>query len=205
MESAGKTVDDETLREAMKENGIGRPSTRAAIIETLFKRRYIYRERKNIMASQAGIDLIATINQELLKSAKLTGIWENKLRRIERGEYSAAEFIDELKRQINEIVLNVLNDNSSKRIEVAEDTSDKKTVKSTTESKPRKPRKKKEPLTSVEQIKCPVCGEGHLMKGKSAYGCSNYASGCHTLFPFSDYPADLTPDKLASMIKKKKS
>ncbi len=205
MESAGKTVDDETLREAMKENGIGRPSTRAAIIETLFKRRYIYRERKNIMASQAGIDLIATINQELLKSAKLTGIWENKLRRIERGEYSAAEFIDELKRQINEIVLNVLNDNSSKRIEVAEDTSDKKTVKSTTESKPRKPRKKKEPLTSVEQIKCPVCGEGHLMKGKSAYGCSNYASGCHTLFPFSDYPADLTPDKLASMINKKKS
>ncbi len=129
MESAGKTVDDETLREAMKENGIGRPSTRAAIIETLFKRRYIYRERKNIMASQAGIDLIATINQELLKSAKLTGIWENKLRRIERGEYSAAEFIDELKRQINEIVLNVLNDNSSKRIEVAEDTSDKKNSK----------------------------------------------------------------------------
>ena len=88
METAGRTVDDEELRDAMKENGIGRPSTRAAIIETLFARRYIYRERKNILATQAGIDLIATIQEELLKSAKLTGLWENKLRRIERGEYS---------------------------------------------------------------------------------------------------------------------
>ncbi|MDE7125719.1 MAG: DNA topoisomerase 3, partial [Muribaculaceae bacterium] len=110
MESAGKTVDDEALREAMKENGIGRPSTRAAIIETLFKRRYIYRERKNIMASQAGIDLIATINEELLKSAKLTGLWENKLRRIERGQYDPAMFIDELKTLISDIVINVLRD-----------------------------------------------------------------------------------------------
>lgn len=116
MESAGKMVDDEELREAMKENGIGRPSTRATIIETLFKRRYIYRERKNILATQAGIDLIATINEELLKSAKLTGIWENKLRRIERGDYSANEFIAELKEQISSIVVSVLSDNSSKRI-----------------------------------------------------------------------------------------
>ena len=110
-------MDDEELREAMKENGIGRPSTRAAIIETLFKRRYIYRERKNIQASQAGIDLIATINEELLKSAKLTGLWENKLRRIERGEFSAAEFISELKVLINDIVINVLSDNTSRHIE----------------------------------------------------------------------------------------
>lgn len=126
MESAGKTVDDETLREAMKENGIGRPSTRAAIIETLFKRRYIYRQRKNIMASQAGIDLINTIHDELLKSAKLTGIWENKLRRIERGQYSAAEFIDELKVMINEIVLNVLRDQSQRHINVEEEKPVKK-------------------------------------------------------------------------------
>lgn len=120
MESAGKNVDDEELREAMKENGIGRPSTRAAIIETLFKRRYIYRERKNIVATQAGIDLIATIDQELLKSAKLTGIWERRLRLIEKGDYSPAEFIAELKAQISEIVINVLSDNSARRIEVAE-------------------------------------------------------------------------------------
>ena len=208
METAGKTVDDEELRDAMKENGIGRPSTRAAIIETLFKRRYIYRERKNIMASQAGIDLIATINQELLKSAKLTGIWENKLRRIERGDYSAAEFIDELKAQINEIVINVLNDNSARRI-IVEGVIDEKEQKQSTKGKksesstktPRKPRVK---LTSYEQIQCPVCKTGHIVKGKSAFGCSNYASGCKTIFSFSEFAETLTPDQLSKAIKKKK-
>lgn len=129
MELAGKTVDDEELREAMKENGIGRPSTRAAIIETLFKRRYIYRERKNIMASQAGIDLISTINEELLKSAKLTGIWENKLRRIERGAYDPATFISELKELISQIVINVLSDNSDRKIAVDEEQTTGKTRK----------------------------------------------------------------------------
>jgi len=135
METAGKTVDDEELRDAMKENGIGRPSTRAAIIETLFKRHYLYRERKNIMATQAGIDLIATINEELLKSAKLTGLWENKLRRIERGRYSPAEFIAELKTLIRQIVINVLSDNSGRRIITsAPDTS----VSSSPKKSPRK-------------------------------------------------------------------
>ncbi len=203
MESAGKTVDDEQLREAMKENGIGRPSTRAAIIETLFKRKYIYRERKNIMASQAGIELIATINQELLKSAKLTGIWENKLRRIERGEYKASEFIDELKNQINEIVINVLNDNSSKRIIVAEEVKTK-SKSETKKSDSEVTRKRSKPVKSLDQIPCPVCGSGHLVKGHSAYGCSNYAAGCKVLFPFSEYPAELTPAKLAAAIKKLK-
>ncbi len=138
METAGKTVDDEELRDAMKENGIGRPSTRAAIIETLFKRRYLYRERKNIMATQAGIDLIATINEELLKSAKLTGLWENKLRRIERGQYSPAEFIAELKTLIRQIVINVLSDNSGRRII----TSAPDTPSSATSSPRKSPRKK---------------------------------------------------------------
>ena len=118
METAGRTVDDEELREAMKENGIGRPSTRAAIIETLFKRGFLRRERKNILPTQAGIELISTIGQELLKSAKLTGIWENKLRRIERGEFQASEFLEELKMQVREIVHDVLNDSSHHRIEV---------------------------------------------------------------------------------------
>lgn len=209
MESAGKTVDDEELREAMKENGIGRPSTRAAIIETLFKRRYIYRERKNIMASQAGIDLIATINQELLKSAKLTGLWENKLRRIERGEYSGAEFINELKQQISEIVVNVLNDTSSHRIETHQDEPEeqekgkKKKSDSGNSNKPkRQPRKKAEPITSIEQIKCPVCKKGHLVKGRSAYGCSRWGEGCTTTWKFEEFPADVVPEKLAKMIKK---
>lgn len=116
METAGKTVDDEALRDAMKENGIGRPSTRAAIIETLFKRGYIRRERKNIAATPAGIELIDTIHEELLKSAKLTGMWENKLRRIERGDYAASDFIAELKQMISQIVISVLSDNSARRI-----------------------------------------------------------------------------------------
>lgn len=123
MESAGKTVDDETLREAMKENGIGRPSTRAAIIETLFRRRYIQRQRKSITATQAGIDLIDTINEEILKSAKLTGLWENKLRRIERGEFSAAEFITELKGMMQQIVVSVLSDNSNRQIDAGQNLS----------------------------------------------------------------------------------
>ena len=198
MESAGKTVDDDELREAMKENGIGRPSTRAAIIETLFKRRYIYRERKNIMASQAGIDLIATIRDELLKSAKLTGIWENKLRRIERGDYSAAEFIAELKTQIGEIVINVLNDNSARRIETTADDKDGDKPKPQPKTK-RAPRKKK--IESLDAIPCPVCGKGHIIKGRTAYGCSLYAGGCSCRLPFDQYPATLTPAQLAKKIK----
>lgn len=197
MESAGKTVDDEELREAMKENGIGRPSTRAAIIETLFKRKYIYRERKNIMASQAGIDLIATINEELLKSAKLTGLWENKLRRIERGDYSASEFISELKTQISEIVLNVLSDNSARRIMIEPDS-----VAKTKDKDKKAQAKVSQRIKNLEQIKCPKCGEGHLLKGKTAYGCSLFRSGCDLKLTFDDYPSDLTPAKLYSKIKK---
>ena len=209
MESAGKTVDDEELREAMKENGIGRPSTRAAIIETLFRRGYIYRQRKNIMASQAGIDQIATIKEELLKSAKLTGIWENKLRRIERGDYSAAEFIDELKQQISEIVLAVLSDNSQRKIVVETDaaTTRGKNAGSPTETsqadKPKAPAKKRAPaVKSLEQISCPLCGKGTLLKGRAAYGCSEFRSGCALRLPFEEYPADLTPAKLNAAIKK---
>lgn len=194
MESAGKTVDDEELREAMKENGIGRPSTRAAIIETLFKRRYIVRERKNIVATQAGIELIATIDEELLKSAKLTGLWENKLRRIERGQYSAGEFIGELKAMINEIVINVLNDNSNRRIAVEEIKPENKTV---ADKKPRSPRYK-----SVGEIPCPLCGQGHLLKGNSAFGCSRYREGCVLRLPFTDYSPELTPTRLATKIRK---
>ncbi len=192
MESAGKTVDDEKLREAMKENGIGRPSTRSAIIETLFKRRYIYRERKNIMASQAGIELIATINQELLKSAKLTGIWENKLRRIERGEYLAGDFIAELKSLVSDIVISVLSDNSSKKIEIIDELKDSKLKKKTSSDKKR--------ITKFEQVKCPKCGKGHILKGKAAFGCSEYKAGCDLRLSFDEYPETLTPTKLNKMI-----
>ena len=136
METAGKFVDNEELREAMKENGIGRPSTRAAIIETLFKRRYIRKERKSLFPTLAGIQLIDTIKEPLLKSAELTGLWENKLRKIERGEFLASQFIDELKALINDIVLNVLRDNDSSSIAV--DTDDPK------KTPPKKPRNAKQ-------------------------------------------------------------
>ena len=116
METAGSTVEDEDLRESLKANGIGRPSTRAAIIEILYKRGYIRKERKSLRATQAGIDLISTIKDELLKSAKLTGIWEGRLRQIESGNYSASQFIEQLKQMISEITINVLRDNSSQII-----------------------------------------------------------------------------------------
>jgi DNA topoisomerase-3 len=202
METAGKNVDEEELREAMKENGIGRPSTRSAIIETLFKRRYIRRERKNIVATQAGIDLISTIHEELLKSAKLTGLWENKLRRIERGDYSAAEFLDELKTMVSHIVFNVLNDNSGFQITVEQKTEKKTKAKDETKpKKPRAPRKKK--VTEFSKIKCPKCGKGFIMKGRTAYGCSNYAKGCDMRLPFSDYGADITPQELYDKLNSK--
>lgn len=196
MESAGKNVDDETLREAMKENGIGRPSTRAAIIETLFKRRYIYRQRKNILATEAGIVLIETINQELLKSPKLTGIWENKLRRIERGDYEPTQFVDDLKLQINDIVLNVLSDNSNLHIDTSNEI-----VKKNKPTRQKKSRERKIEITSFEMIKCPRCNTGHLMKGRTAFGCSNYKV-CSLRLPFESYPESLTPAQLSIKLKK---
>jgi len=192
METAGKFVDDDELRDAMKENGIGRPSTRAAIIETLHKRHYIAKQRKSLVATAAGTQLIDTIKEELLKSAKLTGMWENKLRKIERGEFSAQQFIDELKALVNDIVLNVLRDNSSTTIAVQSE--EKK--KSNKEKKTRKPS-----IKSLEEIKCPKCGNGHIIKGNTAYGCSDYHN-CDMRLPFDTYPADLTPAKLNAMIKK---
>lgn len=123
METAGASVEDEELREALKANGIGRPSTRAAIIEILYKRGYIRKERKSLRATPAGIELISVIQEELLKSAKLTGIWEGRLRQIERGEYSAPEFISQLKEMISQIVMSVLKDNSNRLI-IAEQQND---------------------------------------------------------------------------------
>ncbi len=210
MESAGKIVDNEELREALKENGIGRPSTRSAIIETLFKRRYIRRERKNIVATQAGIDLISTIREDLIKSVRLTGIWENKLRRIERGDYSASDFLDELKTMISQIVISVLSDNSAQRISVENNPETNKQSKSkkrksegTGEIKsPKAPRTRKLAVTDISQIQCPLCSDGHILKGKTAFGCSNYAKGCTWRLDFDKASPDITPAKLASLIRK---
>ena len=206
MESAGKTVDDEELREAMKENGIGRPSTRAAIIETLFRRHYISRKNKSIIATPTGIDLIATINEELLKSAKLTGLWENKLRRIERGDFSAAAFIDELKSLVKEIVINVLSDNTNRQIKVDQPsdakTGKKSVSKTSANDKPKAAKPRAPRIKSLEEIKCPKCGQGHILKGRTAYGCSRFKEGCDMRLDFGQYSPDLTPAKLSTAIKK---
>ena len=212
METAGKFVEDEELRAALKENGIGRPSSRAGIIETLFKRHYIRRQRKNLMATPTGIELIDTIHEELLKSCELTGIWEKKLRDIEHKTYDPAEFINGLKEQINQIVIDVLSDNSSRRVTIMteEDLKKKPEKKKTAAKKPeakKKPAKKKDEATtqnadsqnaaaqpvSAPQAPadpmvgkpCPLCGKGIIIKGKTAYGCSNWKSGCQYRQPFS--------------------
>lgn len=203
METAGKTIDDEELREAMKENGIGRPSTRAAIIETLFKRGYIVRKRKNIQATQAGIELIGIIREELLKSAKLTGLWENKLRRIERGTYQASEFINDLKTLINNIVISVLSDNSNRKIDIPEQSNEKKSSKATEKPKPTKSKSRKKTIKSLQDITCPLCGKGHILSGRNAYGCSSFREGCKFILPYEEAQRDLTPAKLATLIKKK--
>ncbi len=174
METAGKFVEDETLRAALKENGIGRPSSRASIIETLFKRHYIRRERKNLVATATGIELIDTIHEELLKSCELTGIWEKRLRDIEHKKDDAADFINGLKQQITQIVNDVLRDNSNRRVTTLteEDLKKKRTAKKKT------PAKAAPADDSIIGTKCPLCGKGTIIKGKTAYGCSNWREGC---------------------------
>ena len=226
METAGKLVDNDELRDALKENGIGRPSTRAAIIETLFKRHYIRKERKNLIATPTGVELIQLIHEELLKSAELTGILEKKLREIERRSYDAATFLTELKQMVTEIVYSVLRDNTNRRVTIMpEDVPEKgtpqaktkknsssKTKSSDTENdtspaKPKRTRKassntdkektpQAETLFSVStesnEIKgdeiigtlCPLCGKGHIIKGKTSYGCSEWKNGCTFRKPF---------------------
>lgn len=205
MESAGKTVDDDELREAMKENGIGRPSTRANIIETLFRRGYMERSGKSIKATTAGIELINLIQEELLKSAKLTGLWENKLRRIERGEYSAHEFVDELKALIAQIVISVLEDNTLRRISIPDHPEEKAkgTKKNSRKTKEESPKPRKPAIRRFDQIPCPHCGTGHIVKGRTAFGCSRFREGCKVLLPFEQFPDTLTPAKLNTLIRKR--
>lgn len=189
METAGKLVDNDELRDALKENGIGRPSTRAAIIETLFKRNYIRKERKNLIATPTGVELIGLIHEELLKSAELTGIWEKKLREIEKKTYNARQFLEELKQMVGEIVMSVLSDNTNRRITIQEavQAAPEKEKKETKKRvrKPSAPKEKKKDgvavassADSLEGKICPVCGKGVILKGNKAYGCSEWKNGC---------------------------
>ncbi len=178
METAGKLVEDEELRDALKENGIGRPSTRANIIETLFKRHYIRKERKALHATQTGIQLIQTIRHDLLKSAQLTGIWEKKLRQIERKEYDTQQFLDELKAMVADIVHQVKCD-WGRTIAVETETDDKPQAKKKTTSRKGKsePAKNKNTNNAKPEM-CPLCGKGKVIRGKTAFGCSEWKTGC---------------------------
>ena len=201
METAGKLVEDEQLRDAMKENGIGRPSTRAAIIETLFKRRYIVKNRKALAATQTGVELIGLIREELLKSAELTGRWEKKLRDIEKHNYSAAQFIGELKQMVCDIVNEVRSETGTRLIAVTpEETADKKKTagkapagfkpkekKASTKGKKAEEKEREKAENGEDQwvgLPCPVCHEGHIIKGNTAYGCSRWKEGCNWRIPF---------------------
>ena len=183
METAGKLVDDEEISAAMKENGIGRPSSRAGIIETLFKRHYIRRDKKNLVATPTGIQLIDTIHDKLLTSVELTGIWEKKLREIEQNKYDAATFINELKEQVARIVNDVMRDSSGQIIVYGEDnkpkdkakTSEKSIGKSAAKAAAKQARKTK--TIKVGDV-CPKCKKGRIIQGKTALGCSRWKEGC---------------------------
>ena len=203
METAGKQVDNPELRELMKENGIGRPSTRANIIETLFKRNYIIRQRKNLVPTVTGLQLIKTINNELLKSVELTGIWEKKLRQIEKGEYDAHVFLNEMKQMVTDLTYevkreqaNTITIQSDKPSVLTEKTISKKSDSIKIDLKP---------TDEHASVDCPKCHVGKMMKGKWAFGCNQFKSGCDFKINFEFLNKTLTDKQLITLIQKRKT
>lgn len=206
METAGKLVDNDELRDALKENGIGRPSTRAAIIETLFKRNYVRKEKKNLIATPTGMELIGTIQEELLKSAELTGLWEKKLRQIEKGTYEARTFLEELKQLVYQIVSNVFSDTSARTITIQEAVEEKVAAekgKKKTKSKPKEKPGKEETAPAETKPICPMCRKGSILRGKTAYGCSEYKNGCSFRLDYATYGEGLSDAQLIEILNKR--
>ena len=197
METAGKQVDDDEMRELMKENGIGRPSTRASIIETLFRRKYIERKKKLVVPTQTGIDLINIIDNELLKSAELTGRWEKRLKEIERGEFNAGTFINNMKKMVDELVYEVRSNSSKKRI-----SSNTSVISSAVENSTKSKTKKSTKSKTVAGKTCPKCKTGKLLKGSSAYGCSEYKNNCSFKIPFKIYTKKVSENQIIRLISK---
>lgn len=196
METAGKQVEDGELRDLMKENGIGRPSTRAAIIETLFRRKYITKERKNLQPTVNGIRLIDTISIPILKSVELTGQWEKKLRQIEAGQFTTQQFIGDMRAMVTDVVSRVRNDSSSARFQSLEE--------SRTSAKPVRAgssagKSEAKPKADAPMPACPKCGHP-ILKGKAAWGCSGYKEGCHFVVPFTVYGKRLTDKQVATLL-----
>jgi DNA topoisomerase-3 len=190
METAGKQVDDEDLRELMKENGIGRPSTRANIIETLFKRQYIVRNKKQVLPTTTGIQLIDTIQNDLVKSAELTGSWEKQLKDIEKGTFTAAAFINNMKHMVEALVYEVRSE--TKRANISHAGSlQKQEVKV-----------EKKKVAGIAAEVCPKCKKGTLIKGKSAYGCSNYKAGCDFVLPYTFAAKKISENQYLRLLQK---
>ena len=190
METAGKQVDDDEMRELMKENGIGSPSTRANIIETLFKRKYIERKKKQVLPTPTGIQLIDTIQNELLKSAELTGLWEKQLKDIEKGLFSAGMFIANMKRMVDELVYEVRSETKRANISHTQETQKKETQKT------------KSNTGGITGETCPKCKNGTLIKGKSAYGCGAYKNGCDFILPFVFHHKKISENQFTRLIQK---
>jgi len=190
METAGKQVEDDDLRELMKENGIGRPSTRANIIETLFKRKYIVRNKKQVLPTMAGIQLIDTIQNDLLKSAELTGLWEKQLKDIEKGVFSVNTFISNMKKMVEDLVYEVRSETNRANISYTQ------VLKSEEIKEP--PKKE----LGIKNEICPKCKKGHLIKGKSAFGCSLYKTGCDFVLPFEFYGKKISENQYVRLLQK---
>lgn len=204
METAGKQVEDEELRDLMKENGIGRPSTRAGIIETLLKRQYIRKDKKRLLATVTGMELIDTIQNELLKSAELTGQWEKKLRMIEDGKYQVSDFMEELRVMVNELV-HVVKCSPRRAISVEKQESTTGDTGEAAKEKGRKEAsdrgKKDTPKTDVTLI-CPKCGKAPVVKGRTAWGCKAYGKGCDFLIPIEYEGKKLTQKQVEALVQK---
>lgn len=190
METAGKQVDDDEMRELMKENGIGRPSTRANIIETLFRRKYIKRNKKQVLPTPTGIQLIDTIQNDLLKSAELTGQWEKQLKDIEKGAFNASTFITNMKKMVDELVYEVRSETTRANISHAVSTQTPKEAEVVTKK------------SGIVGSSCPKCKKGTLLKGKTAYGCSGYKEGCKFMLPFTFREKKISKKQWLRLLKK---
>ncbi len=201
METAGKQVDDDELRELMKANGIGRPSTRANIIETLFRRKYSYRRKKQVVPTDMGIALIDTIKNKLLTSAELTGQWEKRLKEIERGTYSPKPFIKDMKKMVDELVTEVRMEKNVKRFSAPANNSYSRSVRKTKSKKKsvRKTTKTSKPKASMQ---CPKCQKGIVAKGKTRYGCTGYKEGCDFALPFIFMDKKISDNQIKRIVDK---
>lgn len=204
METAGKTVEDEELRELMKANGIGRPSTRASIIETLFRRQYIVRSKKLILPTQVGLDLISVIQNELLMSAELTGKWEKRLSDISKGDYNPSRFIKEMKGMVSDLIDEVRMSRLVKQIAAPAKgkSAPRSTKRQSTKSTRSKSSKAKGDKKTIETTSCPLCEAGRLLKGKTAYGCTRWQQGCKLRLPMKYLGKTISPNQIIRLVDK---